>query len=173
MAGFEVITEGSGKAHDPNAQFLSLGSLMGSEDSWTEFKTLWMDALEKHNAPKSPRGNRYLHSKEAMHNKGAYQDWDAARAFALIVDLMNALARPERADPLAISCSINLEDYRKSKARIPRLRPPEAIWLDLCFGLAIRHPSRDSGVELYFDRHETFYPILRKVWKQKANGRGI
>src|SRR5437868_2878438 len=44
-------------------------------------------------APKSRRGNRYFHSKEAIHNKGNYADWDYAKVSALVVDLMNALGR--------------------------------------------------------------------------------
>lgn len=169
----QAFYDGSGKAHDPNIRFVSLGSIVGTEASWTECKTQWMSALEKHDAPKSPRGNRYFHSKEAMHSWGGYDGWPTPKVRSLTIDLLNALGRQERSDPIAMTCSVKLADYRQAKIRIPLLRSPEAICLDSCFGLAIRHPFRDSGIELYFDRKEKFYPILKKLWKMKDRGRGI
>jgi hypothetical protein len=108
-----------------------------------------------------------------MHNKDGYSGWAYARVAALVGELMNLLGHTEQADPLATSCSVNLEDYRKVKLHIPALRGPEAICLDACFGLAVRHPLRDLGIELLFDREESFYPILKKMMKQYDRGRGV
>jgi hypothetical protein len=170
----KAFYDGSGKVNDPSCSFLNLGSFTGSETAWTGLKLEWLDVLERHAAPKSPRGKRYFHSKEAMHNKGGYAGWNSDRVSKLIVALLNLLGHTEQhADPLAISCSVNLADYKKIKANIPALRSPEAICLDACFGLVVRHPYRDSGIQLFFDRGESFYPILKKLLNVKDRGRAI
>jgi hypothetical protein len=163
LLALRIYYDGSGKADDPACRFLNLGSILGKDASCNDLDSRWLAALEKHDAPRSSRGNRYFHSKEAMHNQGGYAGWNSDRVAALLVDLFNVLGQSDRVDPLAISCSINLKDYGACKKDIPKLRSPEAICLDVCFGLAVRHPWRDSGMELVFDRCEGFHPILNKV----------
>ena len=172
ILALRVFYDGSGKPHDPGCRFLNLGSYAGSEGAWTDFKLQWLDILKQHSAPMSPLGKRYFHSKEAMHNQGGYFGWNTRQVAALLAGLTNLLGHTQRADPLALSCSVNLADYRNVRLQIPKLRPPEAICLDACFGPIVRHPDRESGIEVRFDRAEKFYGILYKAWKHQKRGHG-
>jgi hypothetical protein len=168
ILALKAFYDGSGKAHDPGCRFLNLGALAGTDAGWSGFKARWLEILMKHNAPLSDRGAPYFHSKEAMHNKGGYSAWNTDRVMALVNDLFKVIGDRDRMDVVAISSSIQLNDYKAVKAKIPNLKQPEAISLDWCFGTTLRHPARDSGIELYFDRKENFYPILRKLWKHQG-----
>ena len=172
ILSLRVFYDGSGKVHDPGCQFLNLGSYVGSDVAWKDFELRWLEILEQHSAPLSPLGKRYFHSKEAMHNQGGYAGWNARKVSALLLALTNLLGHMKRADPLALSCSVNLSDYRKVKVQIPKLRPPETICLDTCFGPVVRHPDRASGIDVRFDKGEKFFGILHKAWKQQKRGYG-
>lgn len=168
IVALRAYYDGSGKVDDPGCRFLNLGALAGSESGWDGFRTKWIEVLSRHEAPLSESKNPYFHSKEAMHNRGGYSSWDTKRAMALVNDLFKVIGDQDRADLIAISCSINLEDYRAVKAAIPALRSAENVCVDWCFGYTLRHPARDSGIELYFDRKENYYSILKKLWKHQG-----
>ncbi len=173
ILALKVFYDGSGKLHDPGCRFVNLGSLIGEETCWADLRRRWLEVLEKHSAPFSKTGRRYFHASEAFQHHDGYDGWNSDKTFRLVLELIRVLGETGRTDPLAISCSVSIADYRKVKSLIPSLRSPEAICLDICFGLAIRHPHRDVGIEVEFDRTEGFYPILRTAFKQNHRGRGI
>ena len=116
--------DGSGKADDPGCRFVNLGALAGTDGGWADFNYRWNAALMKHNAPMSAFGTPYFHSKEAMHNSGGYKLWNADRVGALLNDLLAVVGALDRSDVIAISCSVDLADYRATKQRIPALKTP-------------------------------------------------
>lgn len=168
----QVFYDKSGDKVDPNCRFLTLVGLVGEEDTWKDLTKEWTKALTTAAdpscpAPRSPRGKPYFHSKEAFHNKDGYAGWDSGKTMTLVGALLDVLSRTGQADPLALTCSINMADYHKVRNRIPNLRMPEDICLDVAFGPVILHPHRDNGIKVIFDRREKFYGILRKAWKSK------
>ena len=79
--------DGSGKARDPGCRFVSLASFAGADKEWEDIRATWLDVLSQHDAPFSPSGKRYFHSKEAMHHDQGYSCWNTKRVAALTNDL--------------------------------------------------------------------------------------
>jgi hypothetical protein len=157
--------DGSGQARDPYCRLITLGGIVAPQEVLDGVSDQWIDVLRQHKAPLSSLGSPYFHCREAMGGSGGYAGWDTRRTARLMADLLRTTTgRPEL---VAISCSIWLDDHRKTKAEVPALRRPEAICLDWCVGKAVRHPSRDSGIEVYFDDGEKFFGLIHTVWKPK------
>lgn len=167
----EGFFDGSGKAHDPNCRFVSLGGFAGTANGWESFSAKWQHALAQHEAPASAGGHRYFHRKEAMQARGGYVSWGSGRVLALVNDLFSVIAGQDSMDVVAISAAVQLDDYRKVKKMIPNLRTAENICVDWCLGHVLRHPARDTGISLAFDKAEPFYPIVDRVWKYKKGRR--
>jgi len=59
----KIFLDGSGQSEDASNQFLTLASIMASDDSWSTFEAAWSAALNRHGVP-------YSHMKELLAEKG-------------------------------------------------------------------------------------------------------
>jgi Protein of unknown function (DUF3800) len=150
----------SGKTEN-GSPFLTLAAYFGSEQSWEPLETQWSATLKNHNAP-------YFHARETMSLRGAYKEWDLGRVRRLVGELFNIIGQMDRADFFGTSCTVDLAEYRKAKVGIPPLRMPEQMCLDYCMATIFRHPKRNNGIELFFDRGEPFQPVMQRLWQRRA-----
>ncbi len=150
----------SGKTEN-RSLFLTLASYFATEQSWDRLESQWPLTLKNYDA-------LYFHAREAMSLRASYKGWGLERVTRLVSDLFNILGQMDRDDFFGTSCTVDLEQYHKAKATIPRLRSPEEICLDFCMGTVFRHPKRDCGIELLFDRGEQFQRVMQRLWQRRG-----
>ena len=150
----------SGKTEN-DSRFLTLASYFASEHSWQQLRPKWIATLKAHNAP-------YFHAREVMSHQKSFRGWDSERVTRLVGELFNALGQTDRADFFGTSCTVDLAEYRKAKEGIPTLRMPEAMCLDYCMGMVFRHPRRNDGIELFFDRGVAFHGVMQSLWQSRG-----
>jgi hypothetical protein len=160
--------DSSGK---PESQFLTLSSIVGTEQLWSEFEPLWENALAINKVPIRKCGvGRRFHMTDLFARSGDYEGWDETRERKLLIDLFNVLGKFRATRLRAYSCTVSMEDYRRAKLAIPNLRKPEAICVNYCVGgvnytqeeLSSPHP-----IELYFDSNEGFLHTINTIWQKE------
>jgi len=87
----KIFLDGSGQSEDASNQFLTLASIMASDDSWSTFEAAWSAALNRHGVP-------YSHMKELLRGEGPFHDWEDRAKIAFVKDLFNVMARMDRGD---------------------------------------------------------------------------
>jgi hypothetical protein len=102
-----------------------------------------------------------------MNCQEGFAGWDFKRVYRLVGGLFNVLGGMDRTDFFGTSCTVDLQQYREAKRTIPKLRSPEQICLDFCIGTIFRHPQRERGIELVFDRDESFQLVMHRLWKAR------
>lgn len=157
--------DGSGQSIDPGCRFVTLAGYAATDDQWLILETAWESALRKYSkCPLSDRGNPYFHAKEAFHRHDGYANWSVDEIQDLLTDLYEVFGASGRQSPIGFSCTVSKADYETVRLSIPALRTIEKICLDFCITNSFRHPEALNGMEIYFDRNESFEPILRTVW---------
>ncbi len=158
----KIFLDGSGQSEDASNRFLTLASIMASDDSWSTFEPEWSAALKRHGVP-------YSHMKELLRGEGPFYGWEDRAKIAFVKDLFNALGQMEREDFIGCTLTVDLGDYRKL-ARNPSVEPAEAVCVDFVMNHAFAH-SRFAGgrAEIFFDRDESFIKYLERVWSRNKH----
>lgn len=152
----QAYCDSSGKT-GTDSPFLTLASYFASRRSWRELEERWTTTLESFKAP-------YFHARETITRIKAFKGWSPRDVRQFVTQLFNILGQLDRGDFFAVSSTVDLNEYQKAKMQIPGLRSPEAICLDHCMGMVFRHPKRDYGIELLFDRDEDFAGRMLGLW---------
>jgi hypothetical protein len=174
----QAYCDGSGKADDPNARFLTLSGYIGTPNAWRQFEEQWRQVLEHWDCA-------YLHMNEANLLKGEFErskGWTKERVQSLRVDLFNKCLSPTgwenfKGEFYGASCTINLTDYRRAIVDIPNLREPEAICVNYVVTIALmalpeNHDmpfGKEGTVQLFFDKGESFMHKVDRIWRSKPN----
>ena len=82
----KIFLDGSGQSEDASNQFLTLASIMASDDSWSTFEAAWSAALNRHGVP-------YSHMKELLRGEGPFHDWDPSASRQYLATESYRLAR--------------------------------------------------------------------------------
>ena len=153
--------DGSGK-NDLATKQLTLGGLVASHIIWTDFEKGWREVLKSHSS-------NVFHTTDAMALRGDFKSWTNSKVDGLIKDLLNMAASFWGRNMYVKTCTIDLDDYRKLKTRIPDLRTPEEICVNFCCGSGL--PPDDANpnaefqeVEFYFDVGEQFRKNIQRSW---------
>ena len=158
----KIFLDGSGQSEDASNQFLTLASIMASDDSWSTFEAAWSAALNRHGVP-------YSHMKELLRGEGPFHDWEDRAKIAFVKDLFNVMARMDRGDFLGSSLTVDLKDYRKL-AKNPSVKPAEAVCIDFVMTHAFAHSRFSDGrAEIFFDRDESFIKHLERIWSRNKH----
>jgi hypothetical protein len=161
-----------------------LACFSGSAKTWRSFEKEWKDVLKRHNAPESNNNVPYFHAKEAYHNQGGYNGWNAGKVSMLADDLIGVIGnhiyseKHPKNDLIAYSQTIKRSDYNIIKGNKPLLRDINLICLDHCFGCIICHPllqtendRKRNKVVLKFDQNEVFFSIVTRLHQLKGEKR--
>ena len=160
--------DGSGKKED--SRYLTLTGMIASESVWEAFEKRWSQVLRNHNVGR-------FHMTDAMTLQQDFHPdygWNDKKVDNLIRDLFNVLgefrSHPENSQSnlVAISCTIDMNDYRKAEAEMKVRLEPEAICVNYCFKLPrdIDEPDKTHAeIVLVFDRNECFQRMIYRVWQ--------
>ena len=73
-----------------------------------------------------------------------------------------------RESPLvSYSATVMLVDYRRAKAEIPSLMPPEALCVNGCIGNLVFPTADDVPATIYLDKNESFQRQIQPVWQKR------
>ncbi|MDA8103751.1 MAG: DUF3800 domain-containing protein [Nitrospiraceae bacterium] len=162
--------DGSGNKKNKSERVLTLSGFAAPEEVWKRFESEWQDALDSN-------GTGSFHMAEAMSLNGAYKrssGWNEARVHSLVKGLFTVIGKFRSEEFQASSCSIVLDDYRKAKQTISKLRPPEAICVNFCIDKlwipanANEIPG-EPPIDLLFDQNEPFLNTINKIWVSVKN----
>jgi hypothetical protein len=161
--------DGSGKKED--SAYLTLTGIVASESVWEAFEGRWSEVLLQY-------GVGRFHMTDAMTLRQDFHrdyGWDDHKVDNLVRDLFNVLGEfrstPEntRSNLVALSCTIDMNDYRRAGAENNVRLEPEAICVNYCFKI----PSQDIDepgktrpeLVMVFDRNECFQRMIYRVWQ--------
>jgi hypothetical protein len=160
----QAYYDGSGKPA-PAAKAMTLTGVIAQDVLWQRFALLWKDALVRNSV-------RCLHMSDLMAGRGEFEcrrGWTDEKRARFIGDLLNVFGYLRTTRLRAYSCTIVLDDYRRLKAEIPKLRKPEDICVNFCVGglqFAAEELVEPEPIQLYFDRNERFINSLHQVWSK-------
>jgi hypothetical protein len=156
----KIFLDGSGQSEDTSNRFLTLASIVASDNSWPAFETEWSAALKRHDAP-------YSHMNELLRGDGPFHGWEDGAKRAFVKDLFNVLGRMDREDFVGSTLTIDLTDYRKLAAGKPSAKPAEAVCVDFVMTHAFAHRRfTDGRAEIFFDCDESFIKYLERIWSR-------
>jgi hypothetical protein len=157
--------DGSGKSA-PTSKGMTLTGVVAPETLWQRFVPLWEKALLRNSV-------QCLHMSDLMAARGEFErerGWTEEKRIQFIKDLFNIFGEFRTTGLRAYSCTIVLDDYRRCKTEIPKLRKPEDICVNFCVGglqFTVEELSEEKPILLYFDRNEGFMNSIHQVWSKK------
>lgn len=164
---YRLYFDGSGKADDPHARYMTLACCAAEEDDWRVFEEEWREALRDEGIP-------YMHMKDAMAcpPRKLFKGWSEDRIGHLIDRLLKVLRKSPQSPLRLFLISVELEAHRKWRS-VFGLRKPERMCAEYCFYRPIElywetEQPVIAGVDAYFDRNEPFLPQIKADWQKKA-----
>ena len=146
---------------------MTLAAILADEEVWGRFEDDWRAVLwDRGQAP-------YMHMKEAMSLKGAFEGWSKAQRDHLFHGLQTLLMMYADERRFSVfTCTIDLQAHTRHRSMNP-VRP-EHICADQVFRCVLRW-YRDlpepilAPMELFFDRNEKFKGRLYREWNNQRN----
>jgi hypothetical protein len=130
--------DGSGK-NSPEYRAITLAGLSASEKVWPAFEQAWQEALEG------------LGFRQWRTSTLRTFMTDAA-FYPAVSTLLDVISGFREAPMFACSATVLLDDYRRAKAEIPSLMPPEALCVNSCIGNLVI-PTDDAVLPTEIRRH--------------------
>ncbi len=145
---------------------MTLAALAADEQVWIYFEREWANLL-------SDRGNPpYMHMKEAMPLKGAFEGWEPEARDFLVYGLLGLIMEIGQNPRFrSFTCTIDLVAHKRWKAE-KNLPLPERLCARLVFPKAYEwyssfpDPILDS-IDVFFDRNERFMGHIAGDWNNK------
>lgn len=156
------------KSGQEDATYMTLGAVAGSDSLWAEIEQTWNYCLSAGD-PKAA----YMHLVEAVPLRGEFskeKGWDDDKVFGLVNQLLSYLSTISKTRYLHISCTVDMNAYRKLQAEGYQMDSPADLCVTACvFGLFDWYLHQYQGLDLeahyYFDTGEPFEPILKAKWE--------
>src|ERR1044071_3114641 len=111
----------------PGKRILCLGGIVAAESVLADFNEKWRSALENY-------GLLAFHMTDAMGRHGDFLGWKDADVDNFVKVLVNVILSFFDRHLRVKSCAIDLDEYEKARAEIPKLKQPEAMCIDFCCG---------------------------------------